>query len=309
MSLLQTGIVFRSTGSWYEVKMPDGNFLTCKLKGNFKIKGLRTTNPLAVGDVVDVKLLPDKETGLIVNIHNRENYIIRKATKLSKATHIIAANIHQAVLIASLEKPRTSTGFIDRFLVTAEAYHIPVTIVFNKYDLYNEAVRENLKKLMRAYEQAGYTCLITSAKEGFHVEEFKNILKDEISLLSGHSGVGKSALINKIDAKLNLKEGEISQVHLKGKHTTTFSEMYSLAFGGYIIDTPGIKEFGLVRFDKTELGQRFPEIRRYMSACRFNNCLHVNEPGCAVIQAVERGDIPEFRYRNYLNMLEDIENT
>ncbi len=309
MSLLQTGIVFRSTGSWYEVKMPDGNFLTCKLKGNFKIKGLRTTNPLAVGDVVDVKLLPDKETGLIVNIHNRENYIIRKATKLSKATHIIAANIHQAVLIASLEKPRTSTGFIDRFLVTAEAYHIPVTIVFNKYDLYNEAVRENLNKLMRAYEQAGYTCLITSAKEGFHVEEFKNILKDKISLLSGHSGVGKSALINKIDAKLNLKEGEISQVHLKGKHTTTFSEMYSLAFGGYIIDTPGIKEFGLVRFDKTELGQRFPEIRHYMHACRFNNCLHVNEPGCAVIQAVERGDIPEFRYRNYLNMLEDIENT
>jgi len=307
MSLLQTGIIFRSTGSWYEVKMPDGNFLPCKLKGNFKIKGLRTTNPLAVGDVVDVKRLPDKETGLIVHIHDRENYIIRKATKLSKATHIIAANIHQAVLIASLEKPRTSTGFIDRFLVTAEAYHIPVTIVFNKFDLYDAEVRENLKKLVMAYEQAGYTCLITSAKEGLHVEDFKTILKDKVSLLSGHSGVGKSALINKIDSRLNLKEGEISQVHLKGKHTTTFSEMYSLSFGGYIIDTPGIKEFGLVRFDRTELGQRFPEIRRFMSACRFNNCLHVNEPGCAVIEAVKKGEIPEFRYRNYLNILADIE--
>jgi len=307
MSSLQTGTVFRSTGSWYEVKMPEGHFLPCKLKGNFKIKGLRTTNPLAVGDVVDLKLLPDNKTGLIVHIHERDNYIIRKATKLSKATHIIAANIDQMVLIASLEKPRTSTGFIDRLLVTAEAYHIPVTIVFNKFDLYGELVKENLEIIMKAYQDAAYTCLATSVITDMGVEAFNNLLKDKVSLLSGHSGVGKSALINKVDAKLNLKEGEISTVHLKGKHTTTFAEMFPLAFGGFIIDTPGIKEFGLVGFDKMELGQRFPEIRQRMDGCRFNNCLHVNEPGCAVLQAVQEGEIPAFRYQNYLNMLSDID--
>ncbi len=306
MSELQTGTVFRSTGSWYEVRFTDGNFIPCKLKGNFKIKGLRTTNPLAVGDVVDVKLLPDHETGLIVKIYPRHNYIIRKATKLSKASHIIAANLDQAVLIASLEKPRTSTGFIDRFLVTAEAYHIPVTLVFNKYDIYGEKVKENLDLLIDVYQRAGYHCLVTSAKKAYHLEEFKNVLKGKISLLSGHSGVGKSALINKIDNSLNLKEGEISKTHLKGKHTTTFAEMFPLRFGGFIIDTPGIKEFGLVGFDKTELGQRFPEIRSRMNACRFNNCIHVNEPGCAVIEAVEKGEIADFRYHNYLNMLDDL---
>lgn len=306
MDQLLGGTVFRSTGSWYEVLTTEGKLLSCRLKGNFKIKGLRTTNPLAVGDLVDLKLLAGENTGLIVKIHSRQNYIIRKATKLSKASHIIAANMDQAVLIVSLEKPRTSTGFIDRFLVTAEAYHIPSIIVFNKYDLYDQAVKQNLEYLVEIYQAAGYQCLITSAKKGLHLEQFKQILRHKTSLLSGHSGVGKSALINKIDKNLNLKEGEISKVHLKGKHTTTFAEMFPLSFGGRIIDTPGIKEFGLVGFDKSELGHRFPEIRGLMNQCRFNNCLHVNEPGCAVRNAVESGKMATFRYQNYLNMLADL---
>ena len=307
MSDLKNGVVVRSTGSWYAVKTADGDLFSCKLKGRFKIKGIRTTNPLAVGDRVDFKLTADDGIGLIVHIHDRKNYIIRKATKLSKASHIIAANLDQAVLIGSLVKPRTSTGFIDRFLVTAEAYHIPVVLVFNKFDLYDETIQKQLEEYVQVYSAAGYHCLITSAKTGYHLEEFKEMLQDKVSLLSGHSGVGKSALINKIDSSLNLKEGEISHVHLKGKHTTTFAEMFPLVFGGSIIDTPGIKEFGLVEFEKTELGQRFPEIRRLMDQCRFSDCLHVNEPGCAVREAVENGNFPPYRYQNYLNMLNDIQ--
>lgn len=307
MSTLKTGKVFRSTGSWYIVKTAQGDTFPCKLRGRFKIEGIRTTNPIAVGDVVDFDLLPDGETGLITKIYERKNYIIRQATKLSKASHIIAANLDQAVMIASLESPRTSTGFIDRFLVTAEAYHIPAVIVFNKYDLYDNALKDKLDFIAATYRNCGYQCMITSAEAGFHIEEFKAMLKDKTSLLSGHSGVGKSALINCVDDSLNLKEGEISSVHLKGKHTTTFAELFSLAFGGFIIDTPGIKEFGLVEFEKTELGQRFPEIRSLMHECRFNNCLHVNEPGCAVLKAVEDGNISSFRYNNYLNMLAGIE--
>ena len=307
MSTLKTGKVFRSTGSWYIVKTDHGETYPCKLKGRFKMDGIRTTNPIAVGDVVDFDLLPDGEMGLIKKIHERSNYIIRQATNLSKASHIIAANMDQAVLIASLESPRTSTGFIDRFLVTAEAYHIPAVIVFNKYDLYDDESKEKLKLIFSTYQNCGYHCLFTSAKEGIQIDEFKALLKDKVSLLSGHSGVGKSALINSIDPSLDLKEGEISSVHLKGKHTTTFAELFPLSFGGSIIDTPGIKEFGLVSFERTELGQRFPEIRSRMDECRFNNCLHVNEPGCAVIQAVKNGEISSFRYNNYLNMLSGIE--
>ncbi len=304
---MKTGRVFRSTGSWYIVQTAAGENFPCKLKGRFKIEGIRTTNPIAVGDVVDFNLLPDGETGLITGIHERTNYIIRQATNLSKASHIIAANMDQAVLIASMESPRTSTGFIDRFLVTAEAYHIPAIIVFNKYDLYDDALKDKLEFISETYRDCGYQYLYTSAKAGIHIEEFKALLKDKTSLLSGHSGVGKSALINCVDSSLDLKEGEISSVHLKGKHTTTFAELFPLAFGGDIIDTPGIKEFGLVEFEKTELGQRFPEIRIRMHECRFNNCLHVNEPGCAVFKAVENGEIADFRYNNYLNMLSGIE--
>ncbi len=307
MSTLKTGKVFRSTGSWYIVKTDHGETYPCKLKGRFKMDGIRTTNPIAVGDVVDFDLLPDKEIGLIKKIHERTNYIIRQATNLSKDSHIIAANMDQAVLIASLESPRTSTGFIDRFLVTAEAYHIPAVIIFNKYDLYDDNLKDKLKLIFSTYQNCGYHCLFTSAKEGIHIDDFHALLKDKISLLSGHSGVGKSALINCIDTSLNLKEGEISRVHLKGKHTTTFAELFPLSFGGSIIDTPGIKELGLVAFERTELGQRFPEIRSRMDECRFNNCLHVNEPGCAVIQAVENGEISSFRYNNYLNILSGIE--
>ena len=304
---IKTGSVIRSTGSWYIVRADDEKIYQCRLKGKFRIKGIRTTNPIAVGDKVEFIYYKEEGTGAIKKIYDRHNYVIRKATKLSKAAHIIASNLDQAVIITSLVQPRTSTGFIDRFLVTTEAYHIPSVIVFNKYDLYDEAHKELLKNHIKVYTSAGYRCLITSAKEKYNVAELEKVLKGKISLLSGHSGVGKSALINAIDPKLNLKEGEISKMHEKGKHTTTFAEMFFLDFGGAIIDTPGIKEFGLVGFDSRELGQRFPEIREKMPHCRFNNCIHVKEPGCAVIEAVEKGEIAKFRYINYLNMLKDIE--
>ncbi len=302
----KTGRVIRSTGKWYFVQTDDGSIYSCGLKGKFRIRGIRTTNPLAVGDWVEFTIRPDDESGVIHRIKDRTNYVIRKSTKLSKAAHIIASNLDQAVLITTLAKPRTSTGFIDRFLVTTEAYHIPAVIVFNKNDLYDDELREKLDMLIDVYTKIGYTCLITSAKENYNVDAFKRLLQDKTSLLAGHSGVGKSALINAIDPALNLKEGEISVMHEKGKHTTTFAEMFPLAFSGYIIDTPGIKEFGLVGFDSFELGQRLPEIREKMSQCRFNNCLHVTEPGCAVREAVENGEIANFRYVNYLKMLDDI---
>ena len=306
MSLLNSGKVYRSTGSWYTVKDKTGKFFRCRLKGKFRIKGIRTTNPVAVGDIVDFLIADDENTGVIKNIYPRKNYLIRKATKLSKEAHIIAANVDAAMLIVSLEQPRTSTGFIDRFLVTAEAYHVPVTIVFNKYDLYNDKTKILLSELVSAYENAGYNCIVTSVVENYNIESVKKFLTNKTTLLAGHSGVGKSALINKIDDSLNLKTGEISKVHQKGKHTTTFAEMFDLAFGAAIIDTPGIKEFGLVDFEKQELGHRFPEFRKYLPQCRFNNCLHLNEPGCAVVKAVENGEIAEFRYKNYLKMLDEL---
>ncbi len=307
MSSLSTGVIIRSTGSWYQVKAEAGNIIDCKLKGSFKIRGIRNTNPLAVGDVVSFRFIQDKEIGLIEKIYKRKNYIIRKATKLSKASHIIASNIDQAILITSLVKPRTTSGFIDRFLVTAEAYHIPVLLVFNKYDLYEQEEKLMLKQYENVYGSIGYKIITTSVKSGLNLNLFTEALKNKTSMLSGHSGVGKSAMINYIDPTLNLKEGEISQTHAKGKHTTTFAAMFPLSFGGNIIDTPGIKEFGLVGFEKEELGQRFPEMRSRMNKCKFNNCLHVNEPGCAIRSAVENGEIAAFRYKNYLNMLSELE--
>jgi len=301
-----TGKVIRSTGSWYTVMCDNDNIVNCRLKGLFRTKGIRTTNPISVGDIVDFDLIEDDGTGVIKKIHPRKNYIIRKATKLSKDTHIIAANIDQVVIIVSLTKPRTSTGFIDRILTTAEAYHIPAIIIFNKLDLYDDSNIAKLELLKNAYENAGYICLVTSVPNKTGLPEFKENLQGKTSLLSGHSGVGKSALINSVDSSLSLKTGEISEYHSKGVHTTTFANMFPLKFGGEVIDTPGIKEFGLVEFDKVELGQRFPEIRNLMHDCRFNNCKHVNEPGCAVVEAVSKGDIVEFRYINYLNMLESI---
>jgi ribosome biogenesis GTPase len=299
------GTVVRSTGSWYTVLTSDQETIDCKIKGRFRIKGLRTTNPVAVGDHVEIEISPSGDA-VIIDINERKNYIIRKATKLSKATHIIASNLDQAVIIVSLTKPRTSTGFIDRFLTTAEAYHIPASIVFNKYDIYDAKNKEQLEYYMDVYEGVGYNCLVTSVHDQMHLDAFIMLLTDKVSLLAGHSGVGKSALINAVDPSLNLKEGLISEYHEKGKHTTTFAEMFELNFGGFIIDTPGIKEFGLVEFEKEELGQRFPEMRQLMHDCRFNNCLHVDEPGCALLRALSKNEIAEFRYINYLNMLENL---
>ncbi len=306
MSQTREGIVTRSTGSWYSVLKPENETIECRLKGKFRTKGIRTTNPIAVGDHVLFHESPSDGTGVIQSIVDRKNYIIRKATKLSKASHIIAANIDQAIVIASLVKPRTSTGFIDRFLTTAEAYHIPAGIVFNKLDLYDDDQLGHLAHYQHYYEEAGYTTLVTSVPKMISMDDFARLLKDKVTLISGHSGVGKSAMINAIDPTLNLKVGKISEYHEKGKHTTTFAEMFPLSIGGFIVDTPGIKEFGLVEFEKSELGQRFPEFRSRMHNCRFNDCLHVDEPGCAIIKAVENEEIAFFRYQNYLNMLSNI---
>lgn len=296
------GIVTRSTGSWHMVSCDHGIAVPCKLKGNFRLKGIRTTNPVAVGDKVEFEMQPDMDIGIINRIFDRNNYIIRKATKLSKESHIIAANIDQLVLVATLAFPRTSTGFIDRVLVTSEAYHIPAIIVFNKTDLYTEELIPWLEETENIYTDAGYPCLRVSAKSGQGLEEFRSVLKDKVSLLSGHSGVGKSSLINVLQPGLNLKIKEISLAHLKGQHATTFPEMHALSFGGYIIDTPGIKEFGLTDFNKQEVAERFPEMRALMHLCRYSNCTHSHEPGCEVIKAVEEGRINTSRYNNYLSI-------
>lgn len=306
MSEIISGKVLRSTGSWYTIQSESGKLMDCKLKGKFRMEGIRTTNPVAVGDLVDVELQTDSETGVIVRIHERKNYIVRKATKLSSASHIIAANIDQVVVVASIVRPRTSTGFIDRVLTTAEAYHIPSVIVFNKFDLYAADEINRLNYFKDVYSDIGYQVLITSVPQEKNLDNFKAVLKDKISLITGHSGVGKSAMINTVDPNLNLKIGSISDYHEKGKHTTTFAEMISLGFGGFIVDTPGIKEFGLVEFDKAELGQRFPEFRVRMHDCKFNDCLHIDEPGCAILDDLESGKISLFRYENYLNMMSSI---
>lgn len=305
MEEIQKGIVIRSTGSSCNVLASNGEIIECKLKGNFRIKGIKSTNPLAVGDKVSYFIKQGEKVGLINSIDPRHNYIIRKATKLSKQSHIIAANIDQAVVMVTLASPRTSTGFIDRFLVTAEAYHIPAMLIFNKIDLlYGEnAVR--LQRLIKLYEGLGYMCFQTSALDGIGIAEVKTLLRNKVSLLSGHSGVGKTALINAIESGLFRKVGHISEYHQKGKHTTTFAEMLPLSEGGFIIDTPGIKEFGLVDFDKQEIAERFPEMRNLMHHCQFNNCTHVHEPGCAVKSALSKGLIDQMRYDNYLSILND----
>lgn len=296
------GIVIRSTGSWYIVRTEDGTTVDCRLRGQYRIKGIRNTNPVAVGDRVTIALQKDEPTAVIEEIHERHNHIIRKATNLSKASHIIAANIDQAVLVVTINHPRTAAGFIDRFLVTAEAYHIPAALVFNKIDLYNEPEKERLNHFMDVYSGIGYPCIEVSAKEGINIHRFIALMRDKVSLLTGHSGVGKSALLNASDPLLNLKTGIISEFSNKGKHTTTFAEMLELSFGGWIVDTPGIKEFGLYDFEKDTLAQRFPEMRALMSDCRFTNCTHIHEPGCAVKVALEKGAIATSRYKSYLNM-------
>jgi len=297
------GLVIRSTGSWYSVQTPDNKVFECKLKGRFKIKGIRTTNPIAVGDYVDFEWKDDKKIGLIHTIRDRKNYIIRKSVNLSKKSHIIAANIDQAIIVVTLASPRTSTGFIDRFLITTEAYHIPAILVFNKIDLYDNELQTAKEELKKIYLNLGYQCIDVSASEGTNLEELKLVMKAKVSLFSGHSGVGKSALINALDKSKNIRVGEISEAHAKGIHTTTYAEMHHLYFDAYIIDSPGIKEFGLIDFEKQELSHYFPEMNELLQECKFNDCSHEHEPECAIIEAVRGGEIAFSRYENYIKIL------
>lgn len=297
------GTVIKSTGSWYQVLSQNNEVYECRLKGTFRLKGQKNTNPITVGDHVEIEIEPNTHNAVIASLDERKNYIIRKATNLSKQTHIIASNIDQAILVVTLAYPRTSTGFIDRFLVTAEAYSIPVIIVFNKADIYESTGIKMVNELAAVYHKAGYKTLLTSAIDNTGLEELRALMKDKVSLISGHSGVGKSTLINALEPALNLKVSEISETHEKGIHTTTFAEMFPLTFGGFIIDTPGIKEFGMVDIKPEELGHFFPEILELMQHCKYNNCLHQNEPGCAVRNAVQENLFDEKRYINYLNIL------
>ena len=298
------GIVIKSTGSRYSVLTNDKLQVECTIKGLFRLKGIKTTNPLAVGDVVDLEKEVDG-SGVIYSIDERKNYIIRKSINLSKQYHIIAANIDQAVLVVTLALPRTSTGFIDRFLLTAEAYHIPTCIVFNKLDFFENdvALMNELNECMNVYKKIGYLCYQVSATNASNMEALKSFTKNKTTLVAGHSGVGKSTLINALDKNLSIKTGELSEAHLKGKHTTTFAEMHPLAYGGFIIDSPGIKELGLVDMQKEEICDYFPEIRALKSNCKFNNCIHINEPKCAIIEAVEKGEIASTRYSNYIGIV------
>ncbi len=302
---MSEGIVVKTTGSWIEVLGEGGKRQNCKLKGQFKIQGKKATNPVAVGDRVSFTVPPGQDAGLITRIHDRYNYIIRKSKKLSKIYHIIAANIDQAFLVVTAAFPRTSAGFIDRFLTTSEAYHIPAGLVFNKSDLCKGEVRGYQDHLWNIYTGVGYPCLSVSALTGENISLLAQQLKDKTTLFSGHSGVGKTALLNALQPDLNLREGEISAYHEKGKHTTTFAEMIELKEGGFVIDTPGIREFGLTDFRKEEVAERFPEFRALMHQCQFNNCTHVHEPRCAVKAALEKGNIFPSRYKTYLAIIND----
>ena len=297
------GVVVKSTGSWYSVLTDDGVQLDCRIRGKFRIQGLKSTNPVAVGDRVLLDV--NGEDYLISKILERKNYIIRKSVNLSKQVHIIAANIDQAFLIVTLASPTTSVGFIDRFLVTAEAYQIPTVLVFNKVDLYDEFDREYHDEIVQMYTNSGYECMETSALDQMNIDLLTTKMTAKVTLLSGHSGVGKSTLVNVIDPDLDLVTQQVSEAHNKGMHTTTFAEMYPLHFGGFIIDTPGIKGFGLVDVSEFELADYFPEILRLKGQCKFHNCKHVNEPKCAVKEAVALDKIHPVRYDSYLSILED----
>ena len=298
------GLVIKNTGSWYTVKTDDGQLIESKIKGNFRLKGIRSTNPVAVGDHVEI-ITNQEGTAFISAIEDRHNYIIRKSPNLSKQSHILAANVDQALLVVTVNYPQTSTTFIDRFLASAEAYSVPVILVFNKHDLLSEEELHYEKMMCTLYETVGYKCVEISAETGEGVEQLFPILKDKISLLSGNSGVGKSTLINRLIPHASQRTAEISDAHNTGMHTTTFSEMIELPEGGYLIDTPGIKGFGTFDIEKEELTSYFKEIFHFSKACRFSNCTHTHEPGCAVIKAVEDHFIAASRYQSYLSMLED----
>ena len=303
---MEKGLVIKNTGSWYVVKTEDGRQIECKIKGNFRLKGIRSTNPIAVGDRVRIVLNPEG-TAFITEIEDRKNYIIRRASNLSKQSHIIAANLDLCMLVVTVNYPETSTIFIDRFLASAEAYRVPVALVFNKTDLYSEDELRYLDGLINLYTHIGYPCFRISALNNKGINEIKEELKGKITLFSGHSGVGKSTLINAILPEANLKTGEISTAHNKGMHTTTFSEMFPVEDEGYIIDTPGIKGFGTFDMKDEEVGHYFKEIFEFSAHCKYGNCTHRHEPGCAVREAVENHYISESRYASYLNILEDKE--
>ena len=298
------GLVIKNTGSWYTVRTDDARTIESKIKGNFRLKGIRSTNPVAVGDIVHIAV-NQEGTAFITDIEDRRNYIIRRSQNLSKQSHIIAANVDQAFLIVTLRFPETSTTFIDRFLASAEAYDVPVVLVFNKTDLLDDDDRHLLEMMMTLYENIGYRCFAISAANNEGVDALMPILKDKITLLSGNSGVGKSTLINLILPEANLRTAEISDAHNTGMHTTTFSEMLQLPCGGYIIDTPGIKGFGSFDMEPEEITSYFPEIFRFSKNCRFSNCTHTHEPGCAVLDAIEKHYIAQSRYQSYLSMLAD----
>ncbi|WP_369048001.1 ribosome small subunit-dependent GTPase A [Tenacibaculum sp. UWU-22] len=300
------GIVYKSTGSWYWIKS-NNTLYKCRIKGKFRIKGIKTTNPIAVGDKVDFLLETnnDEETGVITNIYDRKNFIVRKSVNLSKQTHIIAANIDQVFLLITINNPTTFTTFIDRFLVTAEAYSIKTILVFNKMDTYEIEQRAEVLYLKDIYEPIGYECIEISALEHKNISLIKEKMKGKVSMFAGHSGVGKTTLLNAIEPSLDLKTKAISEQHKLGQHTTTFAEMFDLPFGAQIIDTPGIKGFGVVDIEKNELGDYFPEFLALKPQCKFNNCIHTNEPQCAVKDALENEEVSWSRYKSYLQIMEE----
>ena len=304
--ILNKGLVIKSTGRWYIVKgLENGRLINCTVKGKLRLKGLRSTNPVATGDTVYFRYVSEKskQEGVIEDVEPRKNYIIRRSSNLSKQYHLIAANIDLAVLMITLKNPKTPMEFVDRFLVSAEAYNITSAILINKTDIYGDVEKNIQHSIESTYTRIGYQCFGLSLVTGDHFDEVKHLLKNKISVIAGNSGVGKSSLLNKIHPDLNLKTKEISGLHKTGKHTTTFAEMHELPTGGYVIDTPGIRAFGLIDIDKEELYHFFPEIFEASYECKYNNCLHVNEPGCNVKKQIEFGQISEQRYKSYLNML------
>ncbi|MFD2542389.1 ribosome small subunit-dependent GTPase A [Lacinutrix gracilariae] len=300
------GLVYKSTGSWYTVKTENGKTYECRIKGKFRLKGIKSTNPIAVGDHVDFELETknDTETGVINYIHDRKNYIVRKSVNLSKQTHVIASNIDQVFLLVTINNPPTFTSFIDRFLVTAEAYSIKTILLFNKIDVYDKETLDEVRYLAHVYRSIGYECIGISATTGKNVEKVKSMMQDKVSMFAGHSGVGKSTLVNAIEPNLDLKTKEISTQHSQGQHTTTFAEMFDLSFNAKIIDTPGIKGFGIVDMEKEEVSDYFPEFFALKQDCKFNNCLHIEEPKCAIKKAVENDEIAYSRYRSYVSIIE-----
>ena len=306
---MQEGKILKSTGKWYIVELEDGTLVDCRIRGKIRLDGLRTTNPIAAGDQVELTDDRDEEgKGVITSVKERKNYIARKSTNLSKLSQILAANIDKAYLMVTLKSPVTHLAFIDRFLVSAESFRVPVTILFNKVDTYNEDELFYLDALMDLYENIGYPCHKISAENALNIDFIRDEITGNQVMISGHSGVGKTTLINQLDSNLDLRTGEISEYHQQGQHTTTFAEMHKLQTGGYIIDTPGIRAFGIVDLDKEVMSHYFPEMRALLGTCKYHNCQHLNEPHCNIKKAIEEGNISESRYQTYLQLMSEDEN-